>query len=183
MPDVKPDMDLLALAGFTKQGLREVDSSSVGGSPHADKIDIKELAGLSTPMKKGMAGGGMLSGLDFLEMPKSNPSGRVDMDGVELPPVPTATTPEFMPVPEEMRDRVYHDAAYINPTTDPTQAKEDKLPQLTTDGFDLFQHAIVKQILKHLDDTIATMDKSLTALKKKRKHIVSLLIGDVDGKR
>ena len=187
MPNNSPDMDLLALAGMTKAGLRNVDSTSVGSSPHADKINIRAMAGMDNPRRVPQRSNGpsLLNSFDFIEEPKSRPMGQVSMEGDQLPDRPI----DFAHVPEAMQDNVEHMLAHVtgNDDTQPVQYAEPptvntQVPELSPDfDFDLFQFTILKEIVAKLDISIASVTGCLDELKTRRDHIQNLIAGDKDG--
>ena len=193
MPTNMPDMDMLALAGMTKASLRDIDSTSVGGSPHADKINIRAMAGIDGPLgpahaTRGPATPRLLNSFDFIEEPKSRPMGRVSMDGETLPNRPI----DFAHVPEAMQDNMEHMLAHVSggdgngqPSTPPVQQPtiSSTVPQLTPDmDFDLFQFTILKEIVDKLDISITSVETCLDDLKSRRDHINNLIAGGENGK-
>ena len=158
------ESDLLRLAGETKQGLQDIDQVSRRGSaPPADRMDINKM------VKNNPS---ILGGYDFIEQPKSKPLGQIDMNGGELPPMPTASAPELIPMPTDL---VSHAEAYVapKPETPPTTTP----PDYSLEGFDLFQHAIVREILNEVKSSIAILKKSLGELEAKEALIIKLMGG------
>ena len=165
-------MDLLQLAGLTKSGLRELDQTRVGSSQSSDHIDLRELAGMNDQTPQGPKQPSILDGLDFIEQPVSNPIGRVDMDGSELPPLPTATPPQMIPIPEEIKESVM---GHLHEGVAP---KSTQIPDVSGEGFDLFQHAVLKSIIDDLTKAISAMDTSLEDLKVKREKLIQMMLGE-----
>jgi len=177
-PNNGPDMDLLQLAGMTKSGLRGLDQSRVGSNRPTDHIDLKKLAGVGDPRRRPQGQPNtkkpnILGGFDFIEEPVSRPLGRVDMDGGELPPIPTQTAPDMIPIPEENRESVM---AHLEEK--PPEPKV-VIPDASGEGFDLFQHAILKSIIDDLTKAIDAMDASSEDLKAKREKITKLMLGEI----
>ena len=198
MPTNMPDMDMLALAGMTKAGLRDIDSTSVGSSPHADKINIRAMAGMdgsSSPAHsvRGLARGpargpatpSLLDSFDFVDKPTSRPMGQVSMEGDALPDRPI----DLAQIPESLGDNVDSMLAYVanDPTPPPIPhdspnieaSATPKVPELTPDmDFDLFQFTILKEIIAKLDNSIASVETCLDDLKSRRDHINNLIAGE-----
>jgi hypothetical protein len=212
MSQEQADREMLALAALTKSDLRDVDQNSMGGNLHADKIDIRKLAGVEpktggNPQQGGQrynpnnqsyppnnqprpVGGtpktpNMLSGFDFIDMPKSRPLGQVDMDGQELPDMPEIPQNqpiEFAPIPESIRENVQHQVENLdqNPYLPETVANK-AVPIPTPDmDFDLFQYTMLQDMVKNLDVSIQAMEGAMIILKDKRSMIVSAMKGDKD---
>lgn len=179
MAQNKPDMDLLALGGLIKSGLRDIDGSRVGGSDstNSDKIDMKQLAGIK-PKNRGGERPNMLKGLDFIEAPKSRPLGAVDMDGA-----PVERNVDFMPIPEDLQENVQQQlemladepvAPQSTPRVQPTAVQ----PAPEGFDFDLFQFSTLKEIIKNLDSSIGSVEDVLSQLKNKREMIFKMIDGD-----
>lgn len=203
MPHEKPDMDLLALAALTKGDLRGIDQVSTGGNSRADKIDIQKLAGVAPQRPQSQQRGyqqpqpqrhpvqpqrgpvqpNILKGFDFLEMPKSRPLGQVDMDGLDLPPMPLNNKIEFAPIPEDIRDNVLHHAETVdrNPYAHHNNTPIAKVPTVDMD-FDLFQYTMLKDMIDKLDISIKSMVEATEHLKEKREMIMTAIRGNKNEK-
>jgi hypothetical protein len=188
----KPDLDLLALAGMTKAGLKDISSSSMGSNAHADKIDLRKIAGLDAPRKMNGKAPNLLAGMDFVEMPKSRPLGQVDMDGMELPDlpqVPEQRPVEFADIPDSIRANVMNQLEHLNddprqrsevpPQT--AQAPEPEVVQPSPEmDFDLFQFSMIKDMIKNLDVSIDAMEGAIKHLTDKRDMLMGLIKGEAD---
>lgn len=186
MPERKPiDKELLALAGLTKAGLRDIDAAIVGGnSRSADQIDLRKVAGIdkgrNTPQRHRP---NLLKGLDFIEPPKSRPLGAVAMDGS-----PIREKIDFMPIPEDMNKNVHHQLELIS-KEEVTPEKQVPMvgqeapvvaPVSSSNGnfdFDLFQYSILRDILKNLDSSIDSVEESLLQLRNKKELILKMIKG------
>lgn len=189
MPNNKPDLDLIALAGLTKAGLRGIDSSSVGGNAHADKINLREMAGLDKRREMQQRRPNLLRGMDFLEEPKSRPLGQVDFDGTPLPDMPPERPVEFMPIPADLQQHVMGQLEHLDDDPRqtrvneeiPTQQPSETIPQPTPDmDFDLFQFTMLKDMVKNLDVSISSMEDAINNLKAKRDMLMNLIKGKTD---
>ena len=182
MSKQRPDMELLALAGMTKAGLKNIDSTSVGGgSPHADKIDMRDLAGMNNKNRMKGRTPNILKSMDFIDMPKSRPLGQVSMEGENLPP-PQERPVDFMPIPTDMQNNVEQILERADSSANiPPNAPIPEPKPITIDSntdFDLFQFAILKDIVSTLNVNIDTMEDSLDKLKGKRDMIMKLIKGE-----
>lgn len=184
MSDTRPDMDLLALAGATKTGLRDIDQNSMGGSPHADKIDINAMAGVhNRPRTVSGNRPNLLNNMDFVEMPKSRPLGQVSMEGQPLPERPV----DFARIPESIQGNVDHLLEHVSHEEVPSESDRHSAPtnepiptpQLDPDmNLDLFQFSVVKELVNNLDSTIGSIEETLNNLKTKRDEIMNILKGN-----
>ena len=176
-------MDLLALAGATKTGLRDIDQTSMGGTPHADKIDIRAMAGVGNRPRQ-MTGNrpNLLNNMDFVEMPKSRPLGQVSMEGDSLPDRPV----DFARIPESIQGNVDHLLEHVSQNEPPSNVERpnepisvsEPTPQLSPNmDFDLFQFTMLKELVTNLNSTIDSIEKSLDGLKIKRDDIMKVLKG------
>jgi hypothetical protein len=178
----KPDLDLLALAGHTKASLKQLNSESMGGNAHADRINLKELAmGHKTPNQpnRSQKGPDLLKSFDFITPPKSKPLGQVTMDGIEIPPERQLNPTNFVEIPSDLLTSVLHQA-----DNDENPIIENH-PQLNTQSdisnlnenfdFDLFQFTAIKDIIKELDANINTLNKSVKSLTIKRDKLKGLI--------
>jgi hypothetical protein len=178
----KPDLDLLALAGHTKASLKQLNSDSMGGNPHADRIDLRELAtggrGVNHTGQQ-TKGPNLLKSFDFITPPKSKPLGQVSMDGYELPSKPPPKPVDFVDVPDDLLSSVLHEADNKNVNIEPQIPQ----PQDSNDisnlnenfDFDLFQFTTIKEIISELDAGIATLNKSIKSLTRKRDKLKDLI--------
>lgn len=181
----KPDLDLLALAGLTKAGLKDISNSSMGSNAHADKIDLRKIAGLDTPRQMNGQRPNLLKGMDFVEMPKSKPLGQVDMNGMELPDLPPQRPVEFAPIPESIQSNVMDQLEHINESTPepllhemPPNAPVEPVVQPSPEmDFDLFQFSMIKDMIKNLDISIGSMESAIKHLTDKRDMLIGLIKG------
>ena len=73
---------------------------------HADRIDLRKMAGMDTPRQMNGKAPNLLAGMDFIDMPKSKPLGQVDMNGMELPDLPPQRPVEFAEIPDSIQSNV-----------------------------------------------------------------------------
>ena len=175
----RPDMDLLALAGMTKAGLRDIDKTSVGSTPHADKINLRQMAGMDRSKRGNGNTPNMLKGLDFIDAPKSRPLGQVSMEGDALPPPPNRPV-DFVPIPADLETNVMGMLEHADSEVVSTPEKvANPISNVTPDmDFDLFQFTILKEIVSTLNINIDSMENSLETLKSKRDMIMALIKGE-----
>lgn len=180
MPNSSPDMDLLALAGMTKAGLRDLDQNSMGSNSHADKIDMDAMAGVNRqPRRTQSPMPNLIDNRNFIEMPKSRPMGQVSFDGEPLPDRPI----DFARVPADIQENVDHllahvkqpEVAPVGVPSPPVQNVQTPTPDM---DFDLFQFTILKEIIGNLDVSIKTIEDTLNGLKNRRCEIMKLVTGD-----
>jgi hypothetical protein len=176
----KPDMDLLALAGVTKAGLRDIDGTSVGGTPHADKINLRQMAGMEKPRQTTGNRPNLINNMDFIEMPKSRPMGQVDMDGMNLPDMPQERPVDFAPIPEGLQEHVQSQFENLQDDT-PIRRVDKPAPVVTPSpemDFDLFQFSMIKDMIKNLDISIVAMGGAMEELTSKRDMLMDLIKGE-----
>lgn len=180
---------MLALAALTKGDLKDVDDNSMGGNSHADKIDIRKLAGVTpetgrTPQQGGQRynpngqtyppnqqpmrntapakAPNILGGFDFIDMPTSRPLGQVDMDGAKLPdmpPVPQGQPIEFAPIPESIRENVQHQVETLDQNPYLPEPRKSESAPIPTPDMDFDLFQYTM-----LQDMVKNLDVSIQAM-------------------
>lgn len=187
MPD-NTDLDLLQLAGMTKAGLKGISNSSMGSNAHADRIDLRKMAGLDTRTRQmDTSKPNLLAGMDFVEMPKSRPLGQVDMNGMDLPDLPSQRPVEFAEIPDDIKSNVMDHLEHLNddPRQDRvsvqnTETDNSVVPPSPEMDFDLFQFSMIKDMIKNLNVSIDAMDGAIKHLTDKRDMLMNLIKGEND---
>jgi len=156
----------------------------VGSNAHADKINLREMAGVDKPRKMQGKAPNLLRGMDFIDMPKSKPLGQVDMDGMELPEMPQERPVDFAPVPQELQQHVQSQLENLNDnprerTVEPSAPIPTPSPEM---DFDLFQFSMISDMIKKFDISIKAMDSAMAEMVQNRQMLIELIKGDTKSK-